>query len=345
LISYQAYPDVFAIDKSKYLGRNRMHMKSEKIDVTVIICTRNRPTQLAIVLDSACQLTIPVHLNWELIVVDNGSLDNADDVVVKYTSRLPIRLIREDKAGLSNARNRGVAEAKGDYICWVDDDLVIDPAWLTAYASAFKMYPDAAVFGGKIIPFLEPPTPEWFENAKYDWPFNSLLAYRDLGDEAIPLKFTGGKVPYGANFAIRTLEQKRHYYNPELGISPSHNRVGEESDVIYRIFKAGGSGWWVPDSKVTHIIPPKRQTLKYLYDYSFLGGETFAYLRDKFPSDNHLLATGTPPKEYYFGKLHLYWVMLCRIIRYMLVSLLRKKSRFSVLRDIGFYAGAVFYKR
>lgn len=320
-------------------------MKSEKIDITVIICTRNRAVQLARVLESVSKLIIPVALRWECIVVDNGSSDNTADVVAKYAGCLPIRYVREGKAGLSNARNRGVNEAKGDYICWTDDDLVIDPSWLSAYANAFRAHPEAAVFGGKIIPFLEKPTPEWFEKAKYDWPFNSLLAYRDLGNEVIPLRFLDGKVPYGANFAIRALEQKCHLYNPDLGISPMHKRIGEESDVIYRIFKEGASGWWVPDSKVTHIISPRRQTLKYLYEYSFGGGETFAYLRDKFPRDNHLLAMGTPPKEYHFSKPHLYWVALSRSAKYILAYLLRKKSRFSALRDAGFYAGAASYKK
>jgi glucosyl-dolichyl phosphate glucuronosyltransferase len=320
-------------------------MNPEKIDVTVIICTRNRAVQLASVLDSACKLIIPMDLRWEFIVVDNGSSDNTADVVAKYADRLPIRCVREDEAGLSNARNRGVVEAKGDYICWTDDDLVIDPEWLSAYAKAFKAHPEAAVFGGKIIPFLEPPTPVWLEKAKYEWPFNSLLAYRDLGGDVVPLKHVGNKLPYGANFAIRTLEQKRHRFNPELGVSPMHKRVGEESDVIYRIFKEGGNGWWVPDSKVTHIIPPKRQTLKYLYEYAFLGGETFAYLRDKFPSDNHLLATGVPPAEYYFSKPRLYSIAFQRSIKYILVVIIRRKSRFSILRDIGFYMGAASYKK
>lgn len=317
----------------------------KKVDVTVIICTRNRASQLASVLNSACKLVVPSDLSWEFIVVDNGSSDGTADVVARYADRLPIRCVREDTPGLSNARNRGVHEAKGNYICWTDDDVVIDPEWLSAYVAAFKRHPEAAVFGGRIIPHLESPTPNWFEKAKYDWPLNSLLAYRNLGDEVIALSFKNNKVPYGANFAIRTAEQKRTRYNPELGVSPIHKRVGEETDVIYRIFKEGGNGWWVPSSKVTHIIPTKRQTLKYLFEYAYLGGETFAYLRDRFPNDNHLLATGVPPFEYYFDTFSLYWRLVHRSIKYVLATLLRRKSRFSIFREIGFYAGVISYKK
>lgn len=320
-------------------------MKPEKIDITVVICTRNRALQLASVLDSACKLIVPVGLIWEFIVVDNGSSDNTADVVAKYADRLPIRCVREDKAGLSNARNRGVEEAKGEYICWTDDDVVIDSMWLAAYSSAFKRHPEAAVFGGRVIPLLEKPTPDWFEKAKFDWPLRALLAYRDFGKEIIALSFVDWKVPWGANFAIRQLEQKAYLYNPELGVSPMHKRVGEETDVIYRIFKEGANGWWVPESKVTHIIPPKRQTMKYLFDYSYLAGETFSYMRDKYPKDNYLLATGNPPSEYYLSRFHLYRRVIKRSIQFLLATIFNQESKLIYFRDIGYFFGAASYKK
>lgn len=320
-------------------------MESEKIDITAIICTRNRASQLASVLDSACQLVIPADLVWEFIVVDNGSTDGTADVVARYADRLPIRCVREETPGLSNARNRGVDEAKGEYICWTDDDVVIDPGWLSAYAAAFKRHPEAAVFGGRVIPLLEKPTPAWFEKAKYDWPLSSLLAYRDFGNETIALTFNEGLVPWGANFALRTAEQKKHHYNPELGVSPQHKRVGEETDVIYRIFKDGANGWWVPDSKVNHIIPLKRQTLRYLFDYSFLGGETFAYLREYYPTDNYLLATGKPPPEYGFGKSRLYWQMTYHAMKLIAATIIKPKSKLIQFGKIGYYAGVLSFRK
>lgn len=320
-------------------------MNSEKVDVTVVICTRNRAQQLASVLDSACKLIIPAGINWEFIVVDNGSTDNTATVVAKYSDRLPIRCVREEKAGLSNARNLGVKEAMGDYICWTDDDVVIDSNWLSAYFAAFKRHPEAAVFGGRVIPFLEKPTPAWFEKAKYEWPLSSLLAYRDFGDNAIRLTFEGDLVPWGANFAIRAKEQKKYLYNPQLGVSPHHKRVGEETDVIYSVFKEGGSGWWVPDSKVAHIIPTKRQTLQYLYHYSYLGGETFGYLRDCFPEDNYLLANGKRPKEYDYNKFQLYLQIVFHAIKLLAALIVKPKAKLSLIGRIAFYAGVISYKK
>src|SRR6185295_20067875 len=110
---------------------------SPSLDVSVIICTRDRARQLSQVLASARALTVPPGLAWELIIVDNGSSDDTSEVVDRYGQDLPIRLVREERAGLSIARNRGVAEARGRYICWTDDDVIIDRGWLSAYVSAF----------------------------------------------------------------------------------------------------------------------------------------------------------------------------------------------------------------
>lgn len=319
--------------------------KVEDVDISMIICTRNRASQLASVLDSACRLIIPPGLNWEFIVVDNGSSDGTGNIVSKYTDRLPIRCVREVNPGLSNARNCGVKEAQGKYICWTDDDVIIDPSWISAYAEAFKRHPEAAIFGGNIFPVLEKPTPDWFEKARYEAPLTSLMAYRNISEYIIPFNFAKGRIPWGANFAIRTLEQKRFQYNPELGVSPAHKRVGEETDVIYRIFKEGATGWWVPGSIVNHIIPVKRQTLRYLYDYSFLAGETFSYLRDKYPRDNHLLAGGVVGREYSFSKQRLYLRMLSQGFKFVVATIFSKKSKLVLLREFGYYAGAASYRK
>lgn len=263
------------------------------IKISVIICTRNRAPQLKNVLDSLSAMKVPDKLNWELVIVDNGSSDNTAEVVGSYASKLPARCVREDTPGLSNARNKGVAEAKGEYICWTDDDVELDPNWLNAYYEAFKKHQDGAVFGGKIIPKFVPPTPEWVSHFKHQWPLDGPFAYRDLGPDDIPLSFKGWKTPYGANYAVRAEEQRAHLYNPDLGVSPTHKRVGEETEVIYQILKKS-TGYWVPGSQVNHIIPQGRQSLKYVYEYFYLVGSTFTFLSKHYHEDNHLVANGTP---------------------------------------------------
>jgi glycosyltransferase involved in cell wall biosynthesis len=264
------------------------------LDVSVIVCTRDRAGRLRSMLESACTLAVPPDLRWELLVVDNGSEDDSAAVAGSFAGRLPLRLVREPVIGLCPARNRGVAEARGRYLCWADDDVLLGPGWLVAYAEAFARHPEASVFGGRILPELEPPAAGWFARFMYEWPLANVVAYRDMGDADRPIALEQGRIPWGANYAVRADEQQRHPYNEELGFSPHHKRTGEETDLIYRILRDGGSGWWVPDAVVRHVIGAERQTRPYLADYYDRAGRTAAFLHDRFPGDNANAVYGPP---------------------------------------------------
>lgn len=248
------------------------------LEVSVVICTRNRAKPLAGLLDSFEGVARPPGLAWELVVVDNGSTDDTAAVVARYGDKLPVVYTREDEPGLSNARNKGVAVARGRYICWTDDDVRLDPNWLAAYVEAFRRHPEAIVFGGRIYPELEGPTPPWFAKVVDRWPVEDIVAARDFGDEPIPLDFNTGLVPWGANYAVRTAEQRQHAYDPNLGVSPVQRRSGEETQVMFEMLRGDAAGWWVPASKVFHIYPPSRQSREYLYRHYAAIGESKAYL-------------------------------------------------------------------
>jgi glycosyltransferase involved in cell wall biosynthesis len=262
-------------------------------DISVIICS-NRLQRLAAVLESACALDVPPGLEWELVVVANGGQTPSAEASAPFAGRLPVRAVDEPVPGLCPARNRGSAEARGRYLCWTDDDVLLDRGWLAAYAAAFARHPEAAVFGGRILPEPEPPAEPWFVRSLKEWPVANIVARRDFGDFEAPVALEGGRIPWGANYAIRAEEQRRYAYNMELGFSPFHRRTGEETDLIYRILRDGGSGWWVPDAKVRHLIPPERQTLDYLDRYFEQAGQTVAFLHDRFPGDNANEVLGTP---------------------------------------------------
>ena len=234
------------------------------------------------------QMAVPKGLAWELCVVDNGSTDATRQTVESFAGALPVRYASEPTAGLSHARNRAVAEARGEYICWTDDDVEIDPHWLEAYAAAFDRHPEAAVFGGRILPRLEAPTPRWFSAMRHLWPLQALLAERDFGDDPKLLSFKTKVVPWGANFALRMAEQRRHPYDDKLGVSPAQRRLGEEAEVMFRILRDGAVGWWVPQAKVHHIIPARRQSWAYIYEYFVAMGETQAYLEAVAPGANFM---------------------------------------------------------
>jgi glycosyltransferase involved in cell wall biosynthesis len=109
------------------------------------------------------QLRIPANVDWELLVVNNNCTDDTDAVIARHQDALPLRRLFEPEQGLSNARNSAVAVAKGDYILWTDDDVLVSSNWLVEYANAFRSWPDAAFFGGPIEPWFSTEPPAWLK--------------------------------------------------------------------------------------------------------------------------------------------------------------------------------------
>lgn len=236
------------------------------MEISVAICTWNREELLKKTLSNLCDLFIPEGISWELLIVNNNSTDNTEKTIDSFKNDLPIESHFEPKPGLSNARNKAVDKAKGNYIIWTDDDVLVDSNWLASYVQAFQRYPQASVFGGPISPWFEGTPPKWLQNG---WHYiQPSYAIRELGEEAFAFKSTiPSKFPFGANFAVRMDIQKQIRYNPDLGLKERKRILGEETDVIKSILTSGKTGWWVPDAKVKHWLPASRQTLSYIREY------------------------------------------------------------------------------
>ena len=120
---------------------------------SVVIPTYNRPLEIESCLIALSQLDYP-HDLYEVIVVDDGSKVSLRSVVDKVENRLSVKLnvklIEQQNAGPAAARNRGVAEANGDYLVFTDDDCMPDSQWLRQFAIALEKSPTAMV-GGRTI--------------------------------------------------------------------------------------------------------------------------------------------------------------------------------------------------
>jgi glycosyltransferase involved in cell wall biosynthesis len=252
----------------------------ETLDVSIAVCTRTRAGPIANLLDSITRLRIPPGITWEVVVVDNGSSDDTRQAILAYADRLPIHYAFEETPGVANARNHAVRVLQGRHICWTDDDAEVDPEWLCAYVDAFRRYPDAALFGGKVSPVLQPPTPPWFARLVDKYPVDALVASRDFGGREIPLDISRDHIPWGVNHAVRTSDQRRFPYDPQLGVSPLMRRSGEESQMMFELMTSGVTGWWIPSAHVRHIYPSNRQSLAYFYKHYAAIGETMAHLDD-----------------------------------------------------------------
>ena len=237
--------------------------------VSVAICTWNRCELLRQTLEHmAAVLLVPSEVTWELLVVNNNSTDATDVVIDSFRSRLPVRRLYQPLQGHSNARNLAVSNARGDYVVWTDDDVLVDAHWLAEYCRAFERWPEAAIFGGPIEPWFPDAPPAWLQEMLPS--LSVAYALRDLGGSAKPL--AAGALPFGANMAVRAREQRLFLYDTALGHHGRGMVGGEETQVLRSILASGGTGWWVPEARVRHVLPAERQTVAYLRSYYIARG-------------------------------------------------------------------------
>ncbi|GEM_PF-1027799 len=110
--------------------------------VTVIVCTFNRIEWLKRCLRSLEQQDVRPD---EIMVVDGPSTDGTREMLEKLEAEGRITLVRQARLdGISAARNMGLKEARGEVVCYIDDDAVAQPGWL---ASILSMYSDPKVGG------------------------------------------------------------------------------------------------------------------------------------------------------------------------------------------------------
>lgn len=259
--------------------------------LTIAICTWNRARSLERTLNQIKYISLP-NVAWELIVVNNNCTDDTERVLVSFAHYLPLRRVFEPEPGLSNARNAAIRNATGDYIIWTDDDVLVDKEWLVAYEQAFLQWPDAAIFGGPVYPKFEEPVPLWLQHGWHSVP--SAFASVDFGSVPLPLSPSEGRLPYGANFAIRRAEQLKHAYDPNLGASPSGRYYAEETTLMGEILNSGAQGWWVPDASVQHCIPQDRMNLDYIRSYYEKLGRTQYFLSRRQTTNCEIRLLGRP---------------------------------------------------
>jgi glycosyltransferase involved in cell wall biosynthesis len=145
----------------EFLARRRAVL-ADAPPITVVVCTRERPGALARCLDSLLGQAYP---DFRILVVDNAPVTGATAEVVRSAARRgPVSYLREERAGLSFARNAAVAAAPGEILAWIDDDEYADVNWLAEVARALAEHPEADVVSGVIVPAeLETRAQLWFE--------------------------------------------------------------------------------------------------------------------------------------------------------------------------------------
>lgn len=213
-------------------------------------------------------LHVPPGIEWELLIVNNNCTDATPHVIQRHASALPLRELVERRQGHSHARNRAVAEARGDLIIWTDDDVLVDRNWLAEYDNAARQWPSASYFGGPIEAWFEIPPPTWIvQNLDR---IGAAFALCNFGSQV--RKLEAEELPYGANMAFRTDVLRRFPFDPNLGRVGNKLLSADETTVIRQMIAQGHSGVWVGSARVQHFIPRSRLTSKYIWEFHRAAG-------------------------------------------------------------------------
>lgn len=236
--------------------------------ITVALCTHNHNNRLVRTLADLAQLKPPVS-PWELLVIDNASTDTTPALLASSDWRpekTDVRIVREEKLGLSNARNRALQEARGEYILFMDDDETPDPAWLAEYEQAMREHrPDA--LGGRIEVFFE-------DGGRPLWLQDELLGFLGKLDHGEACWLTESTTPiFGGNFAFRrSVFERIGNFDARLGRQGTANIGGEDTEIYRRLLEHGCRVRWVPQAIIHHRIQTPKLQRSYFLDLHFRQG-------------------------------------------------------------------------
>ncbi len=235
-----------------------------KLTISVIVCTHNpKRNYLDKVIVALMSQTLPLE-EWELLIIDNAS-EQLLSSEIKLTWHPNARHVRENQLGLTPARLRGIREAKGEILVFVDDDNVLDSDYLEVTLRISKDFPFLGAWGGQIRPEFEVLPPDWTK------PYWDYLALRQFERDKWSNLNIHETAPCGAGMCVRLAVAKKY---ADL-ICHDHKRLnldrkgqllmsGGDTDLAFTACDIGlGTGQFT-SLKLTHLIPASRLEEEYL---------------------------------------------------------------------------------
>jgi glycosyltransferase involved in cell wall biosynthesis len=237
----------FSMAMETIFSSYRVNAVPEKVDVSVIICTRNRSRVLSRCLHSLLNQIYPPQ---EIIVIDNAPSDESTRLLIEQFK--VATYVKEPKPGLSIARNTGIRLASASVVAFTDDDVILDPLWTYRVWQTF-LSPEVCSMTGLIIASsLETESQQIFEkfwgfNKGYqDKIFDHSFIDRNL-KKAPPVWVIGA----GANMAFRkSLFDTIGYFDERLGAGAAG--CSEDSELWFRILSGGFYVHYNPRAVVHH---------------------------------------------------------------------------------------------
>ena len=220
--------------------------------LTAIICTYNRAKYIGNLLESVAKNDL-AKSEYEIVLVDNNCTDNTREICEAFAKAhkdVNFRYMLEPEQGLSAARNKGIKEAKGEVIVYIDDDALVDTWYLRTYAEWFAVHPETMACGGPIEPLYETEEPSWMTS----YTKALLTAWMNYGDKV--REYPKGRYPGGGNAGYRkSVFDKVGLFNTALGRKGGNLMGSEEKDIFDKMQALGMQVLYLPTPVLHHIIP------------------------------------------------------------------------------------------
>jgi len=254
------------------------------IRLSVIIPTRNRAKYLQGVLNSLTRQTYPSQL-FEVLVVDNGSIDHTKATCDAYKNRIPnLRYCYDETPGLHVGRHVGMKMANSDILVYADDDIEAFTTWLEGISESFQGG-NIALVGGKSLPKFERLPPPWISRMwhkdRQGHQVIDPLSLLDLGDKVMPIDPFN---IYGCNFSVRrsVLEEAEGFHPDALPEGMIRYRGDGETHISRFVRGKGYMALYHPKASVFHIVPEERLTEAYFCRRAYLQGisDSYTFIRN-----------------------------------------------------------------
>jgi hypothetical protein len=264
---------------------SRLKMAVDDVpEFTLVVCVREPAVLLAETLRTLAEMRVPSVRSWEVLVVGYSAVNDSEPlrslsepvvpipachIVDRFADQLPVRWVEGSDVGIHSARRRAVDASRGDWIIFTEGDVHIQPDFFRQYLAGMERYPEAALFGGTVVPrFFRFAPPDWLQQCAKQ----VSAAWGCLEHWKTPFELGPNLLPTGTNFAVRR-DCYRNYTNRiDSGVASQPAAYGEVDDIAGRMLADGFSGFWLPDATIYRLIQREQATLEYLRDFYFRLG-------------------------------------------------------------------------
>jgi hypothetical protein len=247
------------------------------MDLTVCICTHNRPRYVQDCLDGLRRQTI-TRDRFTILLVDSASPEAAAAELKSLAAAHEARLIRLDHVGISLARNAGAWAARTRFIAYLDDDAIPATDWVESILNAIAQPGrPPALIGGRILPKWEAPLPAW-------WPASlrgvlSIIEHEGCGEYRTPA-VPRGLEPYAANMVVHVLSLlAAGGFGGAVGRYGSSLLSDEEVQLAWTLQDAGYSVRYDSRIVVHHQIQARRMEPSWLLSRMYWQGASTVLTR------------------------------------------------------------------